>query len=140
MTTTLAVAGCGSSAKTLTRAQLTSEANEICHRVNVKLDATNHQVKTPQDLARLAPQLVSFEQGALAELSKLSPPSELADDWKEILADAQTLADNTAKLGEYAKSKQTNATRELIQTSEQVQLKMIATAKRDGLTDCEKTV
>jgi hypothetical protein len=137
----LTASGCGgSSSKALTRAELTQKADAICKRVNVKLGATSGQVKTQADLARLAPQLVSFEQGALAELSKLVPPSNLASDWKEILTDAQTLADDTAKLGEYAKTKQTVATRELVATSAKVQQKLVATAKRNGLTDCENTV
>lgn len=136
----LAISGCGGSSKPLTRAELTEKANAICRRVNLKLGATSSQVKTQNDLARLAPQLSSFEQGALSELSKLNPPSDLAGDWKKILADAQTLADNTAKIGEYAKTNQTAALRNLDTASEKVQQDLVATAKRDGLTDCENTV
>jgi hypothetical protein len=136
----LAASGCGGSTKPLTRAELVEKANAICRRVNVKLASSTSQVKTQADLARIAPQLASFEQGALSELSKLSPPSELASDWKAILTDAQTLADNTAKIGEYAKTNQKKALQELSLASEKVEKNLVTTTKRNGMKDCEQTV
>jgi hypothetical protein len=93
---------------------------------------------TQQQLARVAGELASFEQTALGELGKLVPPRELTNDWKEFVAGAQTLADNTAKLGEYAKSNKLKAAKALIIASETVQQQMVAIAKRDGLTDCQQ--
>jgi hypothetical protein len=135
-TTTLAVAGCGSSSKPLTRAELTAKANAICRTVTAKL--ATKTIKSQQDIARIAPELASFEQTALAELGKLVPPAELENDWKQFVAGAQTLADNTSKLGEYARVNDLKAARSLITSSQAVQQKMMATAKRDGLKDCEQ--
>lgn len=134
--TTIAVAGCGSSPKPLTRAELTAKANAICKTVSTKLSSKT--IKTQQDIARVAAELASFEQQALGELSKLVPPAELASDWQQFVAGAETLAENTAKLGEYARSNNLKAGRSLIASSQKVQQQMTATAKRDGLTACEQ--
>lgn len=136
--TALLLAGCGGSSKPLTRAELTTQADAICKRVSAKLASANKQASTEQDIARIAPQLASYEQGALTELSKLTPPAELENDWKIIITGAQTLEENTAKLGEYAKAKNIKGAQSLIGSSEQTQQRMIATAKRDGLTECEQ--
>ena len=86
----------------------------------------------------MAGELASFEQTALTDLSKLVPPTELEDDWKQFVAGAQTLAENTAKLGEYAKANNLKAAKGLIVSSEATQKQMVAIAKRDGLTACEQ--
>ncbi len=135
----LIAGGCGKSSKPLTRAELIAKADAICKRANDKLKSSNTTIKTQQDIAKLAPKLASFEQGALAELSKLEPPAALANDWKMIIAGAQTLADNTAKLGEYARRNDIKAARGLIQTSEKVQQQTLAIAKRDGFKECSQT-
>jgi hypothetical protein len=134
--TTLAVSGCGSSAKPLTRAELTAKANEICKTVTAKISSKS--IKTQQEIARVAGELASFEQTALTNLSKLVPPAELEDDWKQFVAGAQTLAENTAKLGEYAKANNLKGAKGLIVSSEATQKQMVTIAKRDGLTACEQ--
>jgi hypothetical protein len=134
---TLAVSGCGSSSsKPLTRAELTAKANAICRTVTAKL--ASKPVNSQQAIARVAPELASFEQAALTELSKLTPPAQLEKDWKTFVAGAQTLAEDTVKLGEYAKANNLKSAHGLISSSETVQQQMVATAKRDGLTDCEQ--
>lgn len=133
----LAVSGCGSSsAKPLTRAELKAKANAICKTVTAKL--ASKTAKNQQDIARIAPELAGFEQSALIDLGKLIPPAELANDWKQFVAGAQTLAENTAKLGEYAKANNLKAAKALIVSSETVQQRMVATAKRDGIKECEQ--
>lgn len=134
--TTLAISGCGGSSKPLTRAELAAKANAICKTVSAKL--AGHTIKTQQDIARVAPELASFEQSALDDLSKLVPPDDLANDWKQFIAGAQTLAENTSKLGEYAKANNLKGARGLITSSQAVQRRMVAIAKRDGLKSCEQ--
>jgi hypothetical protein len=135
--TALTASGCGKSAKPLTRAQLIAKGDAICRRINRKLASTN--IKSEQDIARVAPKLASYEQEALADLGRLVPPASMADDWKVIVAGAQTLADNVAKLGEYAKANNLKAGRALIVSSEKVQRELQTTAKRDGFKDCSQT-
>lgn len=133
----LTAAGCGESAKPLTRAQLLARADAICARINKKLSATN--IKSEQDIVRIAPQLVADEQQGLAELNKLIPPGSMADDWKTIIAGAQTLADSTAKLGEDVKAKDVKAAHTLIEEANKVQQRTITVAKRDGFKDCSQS-
>jgi hypothetical protein len=134
--TTMAVCGCGESAKPLTHAELVSKANAICKTVTSKL--AKNSIKSEQDIARVAPELASFEQKALSELSKLVPPADLEAGWKQFIAGAETLSENTSKLGEYAKANNLKAADGLIASSEATQHQMQAIAKRDGLTECEQ--
>jgi hypothetical protein len=136
MAIALAASGCGSSSKPLTRAELTAKANAICKTVTAKVSSKS--VNTEQQISRVASELASFEQTELADLSKLVPPAELETDWKKFVAGAQTLAENTAKLGEYAKAKNLKAGKTLILSSENTQKQMVVIAKRDGLTACEQ--
>jgi hypothetical protein len=134
-----ATCGCGSSPKPLTRAELTAKANAICKNVSAKLAAaTRGGINNRQDIARIAPELAGFEQTALEELGKLVPPAKLERDWKQFVAGAQTLAENTAKLGEYAKANNLKSGGALIRSSEATRKSMVAIAKRDGLKDCEQ--
>jgi hypothetical protein len=134
-TAALAASGCGS-AKPLTRAELAAKADAICKTVSAKL--ASKTIKTQQDIARVAPELASFEQSALSDLSKLVPPAELENDWKQFIAGAQTLAENTSKLGEYAKTNNLKQARDLITSSQAVQQRMTTIARRDGLKSCEQ--
>lgn len=134
---TLAVSGCGgSSPKPLTHAELIAKANAICKTVSAKL--ATKTVKSVQDLVRIAPELASFEQTALTELSKLVPPADLESDWKTFVAGAEKLAENTAKLGEDVKSKNIKAAHALVLTTEKTTQQMLAIAKRDGFKHCEQ--
>jgi hypothetical protein len=134
----LAAAGCGSSVKPLTRAELTTKANTICKKVTVKLEgAAKKGIDTVQAIAHVAPELSGFEETALVELSKLIPPAELEGDWKAFVAGAQTLAENTSKVGEYAKANDLKSAKSLIKSSNATQKQMVGIAKRDGLKECE---
>lgn len=132
----LTSAGCGESAKPLTRAQLLRRADTICRKLNKKLSSTT--VKTENDLVRQLPKLAGYEQESLAQLSKLIPPTKLAEDWKMIIAGAQTIADDVAKLGEYAKAKNLKAAHAVVAEIGKVGQRTTVIAKRDGFTDCAK--
>jgi hypothetical protein len=134
--TTVAVAGCGGSEKPLTQAELVSKANAICKSVTAKF--ATKSAKSVQDIARVAPELAAFEQKSLSELSKLVPPTNLESDWKQFVAGAELLAENTSKLGEYAKANNLKSAGRLIVSTETTQHQMQAIAKRNGLTECEQ--
>src|ERR1700722_5724199 len=102
-TSTLAIMGCGSSEKPLTRAELTAKANAICKTVTAKL--ATKTIKSQQDIARIAPDLAGFEETALGELSKLVPPAGLANDWKQFVAGAGRLSAKTQKTHTNTKQK-----------------------------------
>jgi hypothetical protein len=119
----------------LTRAELIARADAICQRVNAKRALIT--IRTRQDYARLLP-LATYEQAALVELGKLTAPTSMASDWRQILADGQTLADDTAKLGEDVKANYLTTARRLFAITVQVQRQMLATARRDGFRDCAR--
>jgi hypothetical protein len=133
-------AGCGSSPKPLTRAQLTIRAEAICERVKAKLEAASRgqSDNTPQQIERLTTKLSGFEQAALTELSQLVPPPALESDWKRFVGGAQTLAEETIELGEDAAAKNSAAGKRLLASAESTQKQMAAVAKRDGLKACEQ--
>lgn len=132
----LANAGCGESAKPLTRAQLLHKADAICHKLNKRLSSS--KIKTEKDLVQELPKLAGYEQEGLAELSKLIPPAKMAEDWKMIIAGAQTLADDIAKVGEDAKAKELKAARAIFAKASKVQQRTTAITKRDGFKDCSQ--
>lgn len=139
MVGTLAISGCGKSSKSLTQAELVQKANSICKRVSTEIASVNaHPANNAKDIARIASKLTAFEQSALVELGKLVPPDQLASDWKQFIAGAETLADNTAKLGEYAKTNKMQAAQGLIKSSTTVQERMKSIAGNDGFTECEQ--
>lgn len=130
----LANAGCGESAKPLTRAQLLYRADAICRKLSKQFSSTS--IKSEKELVRVLPKLAGYEQEGLAKLSKLIPPASMASDWKTIMADAQTLADKVGKLTEYVKSKDFKDGRSVIAEIDRVQQRTTVIAKRDGFKDC----
>jgi hypothetical protein len=135
-TTALVVCGCGSSSKPLTLGQLTTKANAICKSVSGKLAVTT--VKTVQGVAHTAPRLASVEQTALTELGKLVPPASMESEWKTFIAGAQSLAEDTAKIGAYAKSNNLQSARALIVSSEATVKQMTAIVREYGIKGCEQ--
>lgn len=132
----LAGGGCGGSPKPLTRAQLLARADVICQRVSKKLSSVT--IKAQKDLIHVLPQIAGYEQQSLADLSKLVPPASLANDWKAIVADAQTIADDTAKLAESAKAKDLKTEHALLAEIGKVQQHAASIAKRDGFKQCSQ--
>jgi hypothetical protein len=79
--------GCGggsSSARPLTRVELTARANAICQRVVSQVDWTKI---TPKELPRVVSRAAELEERGAAELDKLEPPPSMADDWRVIVDD-----------------------------------------------------
>jgi hypothetical protein len=141
-TITLAAAGCGSGGSTpssttadaTTPASFIAKADVICGRVNAEISSNPY--RSPQGIARLAPQLSAYELAADAELGALTPPASLASDWKQIVTDAQKLARDTATFGAYAKANNLAAATKLDNADQPIHLQLLAIAKRDGFKVC----
>jgi hypothetical protein len=134
---TLLASGCGGSSgssRSLTRAELTAKANAICRRVNARL--TSSLLRNPQELARIAPRMVTFEQTALTELTNLNPPASLANDWQQIVAGAETLVEDTARYSEDARTNDLKGVHDLVGSAEKTQRRIGAIATHDGFSDC----
>jgi hypothetical protein len=134
--TAVSACGSGGTTKSLTRADLIGRADAICGRINAQISA--HPYRTRQAIARLASQQAAYEHAAIAELSALVPPVSVAADWKQIIADARTLADDTAKLAVYAKANNLKSGFALVSSDAPVHARMLALAKRNGFKECSR--
>jgi hypothetical protein len=120
--------------------ELISEANAICRRVAAR--RASNRAETNEQFARVVSELASFEQGISAELAKLAPPASLASDWRQILTGVQMLAADTAKVGEYARTNQLHTAigARVVSAREKLENQLLSIARRDGFTDCARTI
>jgi hypothetical protein len=134
----LTAIGCGSSSKgkSLASVELIAKADVICARVHAQYHANGYT--TAQSIAHLAPRVASYEQIGVSELRKLIPPASMAGDWKQIVDGAQTVAEETAKLGQYAKDNNLKAATPLLSSSLRRQQQVLAVAARDGFKECSR--
>jgi hypothetical protein len=146
----LLLGGCGGSsgghtasttASTSTNAASTSpgsgfvpSAEAICRSLNVRLAGDN--VNAIADIARIAPRRSQLEKATLAELERLQPPSSVARAWTSMLTARRSIADALAKLGSAVKTGDLKQLQPILSSSGRVALRMDATAKHAGFTDC----
>jgi hypothetical protein len=134
--TTGAVSTTADTSKALSNARLVAQADAICKRLNTKLDNGNDNASTQQDIVRIAPQRAATEQTALNELSKLTPPASMADDYQQMLADRQTVIEDIKKLGDDAAANDSSAEIPVYKSSSAVTEQLATTAKRSGFRYC----
>jgi hypothetical protein len=144
----LLVAGCGGSSKstgsngtTASASPMVTRADAICKVLNEHRKAANKEVgkvssASLKKIAELAPFLQAFERNTLAELRKLTPPSEIAAPWEKILAGAELLADHASKLGEAASDKNLKAVEALVAEDQRSEKELIPIATKAGFKHC----
>jgi hypothetical protein len=118
----------------LNRTVLTTNANAICKRAHTQLMGL--ATGNTQNVEQIYSKAATYERTALTELQKLSPPTELAKDWKQIVSAVGTLADDSTKYAEYASTKNLSKSRELAEAYGTVKRPAVAVATHDGLTGC----
>jgi hypothetical protein len=104
--------------------------------LTAKLVAAKDTVHTQRDIVRIAPRRAAAEQAAVVELSKLTPPASMAGQYRQIVAARRGIAEDIAKVGEYAASKNHPQERRLLLASARLIVQMRATAQRSGFKDC----
>jgi hypothetical protein len=126
------------SGKPMTRAEsiLIAKAGAICKRVKARHRLEN--LTTKQDIARDIPLFASYQQAAIAELRKLTPPASMAHEWKEFAAAAHLLASDTTRLGVYVKAYHFTAAGPIMIRIDKDELTMKALAKRGAIAGCEQ--
>ncbi len=80
----------------LTRAQLIAKGDAICYRLNARRAST--RIDRPADYERLVPALAAYELAGASEMSTLTPPPALAQDWRRMVEGARTIAQATARI------------------------------------------
>ena len=111
-----------------------TKGDEICAIANLRRHATT--AKTEEQVARLAPQISGYDHIEAVELSKLVPPSNMAGDWKLIIANVQKISEFAAQLGEYAQTHRYNAAAPILASAVGVEERLGSIAKRDGFKQC----
>jgi hypothetical protein len=121
--------------KQLSASQLIVSADAICTRLNARLDRDH--IRNNADVVRVAPQRAAAERITLEELRKLVPPPALAATYAHVLADRETLAQDTVLLGaEISAKRSPRAVRSLYLSSTELVRKMEALASRAGFAPC----
>jgi len=87
----LVAAGCGSSSQPLTRSQLASRAEAICHRVNQQTLALYRSVQGSRSadkaaLARVLSEVAARQRAAVKQLDALEPPSTVKARYQQFNA------------------------------------------------------
>ncbi|HEY5194238.1 MAG TPA: hypothetical protein VIJ39_10260 [Solirubrobacteraceae bacterium] len=151
LTTVLVASGCGSTStsasKPLTRSELVAKVEPICARINTKISyysnltpSNSKDLVSKSAIASAAPQISSVERNAVAEMEKLTPPSALANDWKQIVDGVKTVSEDTMKVGEDVKIENRTLAASVMASAETALQQMRAAAARDGLAQCEKVI
>jgi hypothetical protein len=118
----------------LTRSEFIARADKICRRINAKRES--FKIASKSDLASVVPVLAAYEQAAVAEMRKLTPPASIARGWNQILEGADRLANATAELGEAAKANKIQQTGTLSKEAEKANEQVLVVSKREGIMDC----
>ena len=121
--------------KHLTRAEVIADAGAICKRIKAR--HALEKLATQQDFVREIPRFASYQQAALAELSKLTPPASMAHEWGQFVAAAHTLAGDTTRLGEYAKARHFAAMGPILTRIDADEVSMKTFSKRDAIISCK---
>jgi hypothetical protein len=148
----LALAGCGSSdsgnstgtVDSAAAKHLVAEADPICKQIAVKREAANASLhgtskSTLEKLAQLAPKVSVTEHQAVARLRTLTPPSALADDWRQILTGIEKLANDTTQIGVDAKADNLSKVEALTASGRTLREHLSTIAARDGFAYCGRT-
>jgi hypothetical protein len=116
----------GSSAST----ELVTNANTICKHVHARLIALTKG--NTENVEHLYSRAAAYEQTALGELQKLSPPGT----WKPVVVAISTLAEDSKKYAEYSRTKDTSAADKLSQSYVVVKRAGVVAATHVGLHEC----
>lgn len=119
-------------------APFVASADAICKRFNARLGASKPTGTDARGLASNALVHARLEQETVTQLNKLTPPSPLAGDWRQIVAYKQTLA---AELVELSRARGTNDTagiKSLAASKRRNHLKLFELASRDGFKECSQ--
>jgi hypothetical protein len=115
---------------------LIAQADTICRRINQKRLSTT--VAARQTFVNGLTPLATYEQAAVAQMRKLTPPASMAKDWSQITSGAQAIADVLTASVAYAKAGKLKEAEPLSIKLEKATQQMLAAAKHAGFKDCAR--
>ena len=139
----VAVAGCGGSGDAaggppLSRPQLMAQAEAICRRRNVAIDAIKLRGTSAADIARFASRSVAVEQAAFTDLARLTPPASMAGDWRQVLAYSRVLLRYVVELDEFGRRGEVRAISVLARSAEAAKRQLLVVGTRGGFRYCAR--
>ncbi len=123
-----------SSGRPLSRSTWIAKAETICGRTNTELDTI--RIKTEQQFASLLPQAAAYDHAEATELSKLVPPTTMADDWRQIVTDFQKFGEYTQVVANYALADNLTGARSIYVKGKRTHEQATRIAKHDGFKEC----
>ncbi|MBJ7354934.1 MAG: hypothetical protein JHC98_08925 [Thermoleophilaceae bacterium] len=145
----LALAGCGSSDKTtgdgasaaapapLTKTELVAKADAICKDMQAKIDKIQ-EPETIKELESAISEQIKLSGPAIEELESLTPPEDLAAEYKSWTAKLQELQQGTEKVREAAASGSQDQVQKVIAEVDSVNTKADEIGKKLGFKVCAK--
>lgn len=123
------------------RDRFVSQAEAICSRVQRELNA----VKLPErvtfaEIVRVAPAHAATERRAVSELDRLTPPTALAQAWRQVVAARRKLAEILTEVVAAARRKDLAKIEALSASKERERRLLAASAKRAGLRACGEVI
>jgi hypothetical protein len=122
--------------KTVTHAQLVSDADAICVRVKAYFAANPLQSSSYSEIAALSARNAGVEAQAVKDLLALVPPASINADWQRFLADRQILAVELKELSEAADGEDQAGVVRLEKSKAAVQKTVAKLARGLGVKQC----
>jgi hypothetical protein len=145
-----AIAGCGGSSGGPTSAEASaqvgvaasspavSRADAICRSLNGQLAATLPKTYSVQAVARLSPRNAVLERKAADELALIHPPTSVAGEWRQAIADRRQLAGELDQLARVVKSGDTKVMATLGRQKASLRERLLAIGRHIGFSDCQE--
>jgi hypothetical protein len=135
------LAGCGAASsgpqgQSPAQAELIAKADAICRRLNVEIATTKPKHLGVHEIARLSPVRANLEQATVKDLSKLTPPASIADNWRQLIGYRRRLAEELAKLGRSAKAHDVAAIKALTSSKLRVHRQLLIVGRHSGFKAC----
>jgi hypothetical protein len=120
-----------------TDASFVAQAEAICAQRNSELTAVGAVGVNKAQLASVAARRAVIERQALAELGKLTPPTDMARDWQGVITYSRLTLARVEKLARDAKSHgATSVERFRTGSASAVRFRLLVAARRAGLKQC----
>lgn len=127
-------ASTGSSASSTAQTEFVVRADTICRRIATERERL--KFASPSQFRSLLPHLSAYDHALFSQLSKLTAPSSMAADWKQIIADVKALADSTASVAHAVRTRHASGAIRLFDAFSQAHARLRSQAERIGMQDC----
>ncbi len=115
-------------------ADVPAQANAICAQRNRELQAVTPAGASLREIVRGASEEAAIERTALTKLERLTPPANVADDWRVILTKTKARLRATERLARVSRS--SASIKQQMQLVNRPEVALLIAATRVGLKQC----